>query len=169
MSDSKTNKPLIRFAIESDAESIISIHQDAVHMTASASYDQSIVDGWSPRDPERVKNMRIKLRDNPENTIILVIESDGVVAGFGEIAPQFEELRAVYVSPHFARRGLGGSLLHELEKHARNQGLSRLWLDSSLNAQNFYLANGYHTDGSGEHKLNSGQIMPCIKMSKILS
>ncbi len=165
----ETDKYLIRCAIESDASAIISVHRKAVHETASSFYSESILDGWSPIDDTRVENMRDKLRDNPENTIILVIESNGVVAGFGEIVPEFEELRAVYVSPDFGRLGFGGLLLQELESRARQTGLSRLWLDSSLNAQEFYKANGYQIDGPGEHKLNSGQIMPCIKMSKLLT
>lgn len=166
---SKTDKYLIRMACESDAESIISVHRNAVHVTAASFYTESILNDWSPENPERVIQMRAKLQVNPENTLILVIECDGVVAGFGEIAPQLEELRAVYVTPEFSRRGLGSALLLELEIRASKFGLHRLWLDSSLNAQEFYRLNGYQVDGPGTHKLNSGQIMPCIKMSKSLS
>lgn len=166
---SETDKYLIRTACEADAESIISVHQKAVHVTAASFYNESIVKDWSPLSFERAIHMREKLRDNPENTIILVIESDSVVAGFGEIAPQFEELRAVYVSPEFSRRGFGAALLRELENRARQAGLKKLWLDSSLNAQEFYRSNGYQVDGPGTHKLNSGQVMACIKMSKTLS
>lgn len=163
------NKYLIRQALVSDAEAIISVHQNAVHLTASVFYDQTILSEWSPKDPKRILKMRDKLKDNPEKTIILVIELNGQVAGFGEIAPQFEELRAVYISPDFSRQGLGRLLLYELETRARENGLTRLWLDSSLNAQEFYKASNYQVDSYGTHKLSTGRLMPCVRMSKNLT
>ena len=38
----------IRDAMDSDAKSIIFVHQSAVHETAKQSYDQKILDEWSP-------------------------------------------------------------------------------------------------------------------------
>lgn len=160
---------LIRDAIEPDAEGIISAHQNAVHVTCKDFYEQAILDEWSPIMPNRVFQMQEKLKSNPERSIILVIESEGKIAGFGEIVPAQEELRAVYIDPQFARMGFGRALLQKLESRAKKQGLAKLILHASLNAKNFYIQNGFQIDGEGNHKLNSGRLMPCIFMSKNLA
>jgi len=166
----KSNTWFIRDAIASDAESIISVHQNAVHQSANQSYDQAILDEWSPLLSTRVISMQDKIANNPEQAIIVVIVlSDGQVAGFAEIVPSLEELRAVYIEPKYSRLGLGTALLQEIETRAVKQGLAKLILHSSLNAKNFYLKNHYAIDGEGHHQLASGQLMPCIFMSKDLT
>ncbi len=160
---------LIRDALESDAEGIITVHQNAVHVTAKDFYEQEILDEWSPIFSSRTLLMQEKLEKNPENSIILVIESDGKIAGFGEIVPAQEELRAVYIDPQFARIGFGRALLQELISRAKKQGVAKLILHASLNAKNFYVQNGFKIDGEGNHKLSSGCLMPCIFMSKNLA
>ncbi len=160
---------LIRDALESDAEGIIFVHQNAVHVTAKDFYEHEILDEWSPILSGRVLQMQEKLENNPEKSIILVIESEGKIAGFGEIVPEEEELRALYVDPQFSRMGFGRALLQELESRAKKQGLAKLILHASLNAKNFYTQNGFKINGEGNHKLNSGRLMPCIFMSKNLA
>lgn len=161
---------LIRDAVSSDAKSIISVHQSAVHKTAKQSYDEKILEEWSPiQSLKREYLMQEKLKNNSEQAIMLVIEYNGQIAGFGEILPSMHELRAVYIDPRFGRMGLGAALLKELESRAIKQGLARLTLHSSLNAKNFYLKNGYVIDSEGHHKLTSGTLMPCIFMNKNLT
>jgi N-acetylglutamate synthase-like GNAT family acetyltransferase len=159
---------LIRDALESDAEGIISAHQNAVHVSAKLSYEQAILDEWSPILSSRVLQMQEKLQNNPEGAIILVVESEGRIAGFGEIVPSQKELRAIYIDPQFSRMGFGRALLQELESRAKKQGLAKLTLHASLNATDFYSQNGFKIDGEGNHKLSSGRLMPCIFMSKNL-
>jgi hypothetical protein len=45
----------------------------------------------------------------------------------------------------------------------------QLHLDASLNAELFYLAMGYEVVERGEHVLNSGQAMACVRMAKDLT
>ncbi len=160
----------IRDALVSDAKSIIFVHQSAVHQTAKHSYEQKILDEWSPiQSLKREYLMQEKLKNNTEGAIMLVIELNGQIAGFGEILPCMHELKAVYIDPKFGRMGLGAALLKELELRAIKQGLVKLTLHASLNAKNFYLKNGYVVDTDGHHKLASGTLMPCIFMSKNLA
>lgn len=53
------------------------------------------------------------------------------------------EVRAVYVHPDHARRGVGTALLSELERRARKRGFEALVLTASLNAVPFYEHRGY--------------------------
>ena len=78
------------------------------------------------------------------------------------------ELRACYVAPSAARRGVGSALVAEIERIGREHGLLYLRLDSSLTAQPFYTALGYQVEERHEHVLSSGVAMIAIKMRKQL-
>lgn len=159
---------IIRRATEADAAAIVQLHFDAVHITASARYEQNILDEWSKPVAGRLDQMREQLRVNKDQTDMFICELDGQPAGFGELASRTNEVRAVYVSPEFSGKGVGKALLKKLEEAARNYGLKSLWLDSSLNAAPFYASQGFEGDVEGEHILRSGQKMSCIKMQKQL-
>lgn len=88
--------------------------------------------------------------------------------GIGALVLAKSELRACYVAPQAARRGVGSALVHELERIARDNGLANVQMDSSVTAEPFYLAHGYNVRGRGEHTLSSGQRMACVKMEKAL-
>lgn len=172
MSDSTPRqKPAIRKATKTDAVGILRAHHAAVRITAAKDYDKDTLEEWSDWScdtDDRVARLEEQISNNPENTIMLVAEINGNIVGFGEVAPGIQELRAVYVSPGSGRNGIGRALLQELEAVARKQGVSRLWLDSSLTAESFYSSHGYLGDGRGEHQLRSGRKMPCVKMHKDL-
>jgi|694.fasta_scaffold142799_4 putative acetyltransferase len=158
----------IRGALQSDAQAIYEVHYEAVHKTAAADYELEILDEWSSNAANRVETLRTHIKDNPEQTVMIVAELDGRVVGFGEVVPSKNELRAVYVSPSVGRKGVGKALLYEIESIARQNQAEHLWLDSSLTAAKFYARNGYQNDGNSEHELKTGRKMQCVKMSKKL-
>jgi putative acetyltransferase len=168
-STSQQQNILIRNASKNDAAAIVRVHYDAVHFTAAKDYDQTILEDWSALADARIDRLEAQILNNPENTNMLVAELNGEIVGFGELATSTCELRAVYVSPRAARNGVGGALLNELEATARKKGVLNLWLDSSITAEPFYLSHGYLSDGRGEHHLQSGRKMICVKMHKNLA
>ena len=48
-------------------------------------------------------------------------EIDGRIVGIGALVLAKSELRACYVAPQTARRGVGSALMHELERIARDR------------------------------------------------
>jgi len=78
------------------------------------------------------------------------------------------ELRACYVSPHAARRGCGSALVREIERLARENGLMRLELAASINAEPFYLALKYEVRERSEVVLGNGHRMAAVWMEKNL-
>jgi putative acetyltransferase len=159
---------VVREATVEDARAIIQAHYDAVHTTAARDYETDVLDEWSAVVDDRVAPMQQQIEKNPDGSLMLVAEVDGRVVGFGEIVPTAGELRAVYVSSECGRNGVGRALLNELEIRARQFGVPKLWLDSSLTAEPFYRAHGYQSDERTEHRLRSGRMMPCVKMHKNL-
>jgi putative acetyltransferase len=136
-------------------------------MTAAADYEPIVLDEWSAPVDVRVEAMAKQIESNFEGATLIVAELDGLVVGFGEIIASRCELRAVYVSPSAGRSGVGRALLTALESRARELGAARLWLDSSITAEPFYLAHGYKSDGHSQHELRSGRKMACVKMHKL--
>ncbi|MEZ4487684.1 MAG: GNAT family N-acetyltransferase [Cyanobacteriota/Melainabacteria group bacterium] len=160
-------EPNIRRATKDDARSILETHYLAVHETAAADYPGEILDEWSATVDEDSFILE-KFSDNKEGELIYVAEIAGKIAAFGAIVPANNELRAVYVSPRFARQAIGSKLLVHLEAEAARYKMTELNLDSSLTAERFYLANGYLIKERGQHRLRSGRMMQCVHMYKLL-
>jgi putative acetyltransferase len=97
-----------------------------------------------------------------------VAEIDGEPVGIGAMVVSNSELRACYVAPSAARRGVGSALVADIERIAREHGLDHLQLESSITAEPFYSALGYQVEGRGEHLLSSGVPMAAVKMRKRL-
>ena len=98
----------------------------------------------------------------------LVAEVNGEVVGIGAVVLPSAELRACYVLPRAARKGCGTALVREIERMARESGLSRLHLVASVNAEPFYASLGYVVRERGEHVLSSGCGMAAVWMEKHL-
>jgi putative acetyltransferase len=148
-----------------DAEAVLRVHWDAVHHIACADYDAAVLDEWS-RTVDAARLATFAAHREADDERIVVAELSGEVVGFGSIVPRNEELRAVYVASRAARRRVGTAILRELERLARQLGLSMLRLNSSRTAEPFYRAGGYDVEGPGEHRLAGGRTMPCVRMSK---
>jgi putative acetyltransferase len=158
---------IIRPAAVSDAQRILAVHRAAVLQTAGSAYGLDILNAWAASsDPDSVRKMGCIIASQAE--LVMVAEEDGVVAGFGSIVLALEELRAVYVHPNFSRCGIGGRILGSLQQLASHHQMSILKMDASLNAEAFYLKHGFDSVGRGEHVLQDGTRMACIRMQKTL-
>ena len=105
---------------------------------------------------------------NADDEIRLVAELDGKPVGIGALILDRSELRAVYVSPEAARKGCGSALVQEIERIAKENGLARLTLAGSLNAEAFYSAQGYEVHERSEVVLRNGHRMAAVWMGKDL-
>jgi putative acetyltransferase len=139
------------------------IHTRAVRGLAAPYYSPEIIDGWAFRVTD--EGIRRFLR-NPDHEIRLIAELNGVPVGLGALVISELELRACYVVPEAARQGVGSALVREIERLARDHGLTELNLQSSINAEPFYIALGYAVVERGEHVLRSGHRMAAVRMRK---
>jgi GNAT superfamily N-acetyltransferase len=67
-----------------------------------------------------------------------------------------------------AQRGCGSALVREIERLAKEHGLSRLELAGSLNAEPFYASLGYEVKERSDVALPNGHRLPCVWMEKAL-
>jgi len=117
-----------------------------------------------------------------------VIEVDGELAGCGgwsrrrtlfggdarpdrdpaELDPAKDaaKIRAFFIHPNFARRGLGTLMLEHCENDAMAHGFSRFELMGTLPGVRLYAARGYQADERIEWPLGDGLVIPFIPMTK---
>ena len=155
-------------AIANDASAIAELHFASVHHFAVSVYPSEVLDLWSPApDERRIKRFHDAIVSDAE--VVVTAEVGGSLVGFGTIVPASEELRALYVHPTFAGRGIGSALLAHLESLARKQGNRSLNLKASLNAVEFYRKRGFEVVRPGTHRISADVEMACMEMRKVLS
>jgi GNAT superfamily N-acetyltransferase len=76
------------------------------------------------------------------------------------------KVRAIFVHPHFARRGLGSLILATVENAARNAGFRRYEMGSTLTGVPLYRLKGYVEVARIAVPLQNGETLPVVKMVK---
>jgi GNAT superfamily N-acetyltransferase len=75
-------------------------------------------------------------------------------------------IRAFFVHPAWARRGLGSQMLAQCERDARADGFRSLELVATLPGERFYRVRGYVSQGAREFTLPQNQTMTFVPMRK---
>jgi GNAT superfamily N-acetyltransferase len=76
------------------------------------------------------------------------------------------KIRAFFVHPNWARRGIGGLILDACENAAQAAGFKRLEMGATLRGVAFYKAKGYAVLENLEAPLGDGKVLPIIRMAK---
>jgi GNAT superfamily N-acetyltransferase len=76
------------------------------------------------------------------------------------------KIRAFFIHPDFARRGIGSQILEASEGAARAAGFSRFEMGATLTGVPLYLARGYQVVERIEVPLRNGQALAVVRMAK---
>ena len=76
------------------------------------------------------------------------------------------KIRAFFVHPDWARRGIGSLILKACENAAVEAGFTRLEMGATLSGVAFYRAKGYAEVESQTVALGNGEALPIVKMAK---
>jgi hypothetical protein len=151
----------IRPAVRDDVAEIARVRREAILSKAAGHYDQTILHDWA----DAVDVVRIKKRISDPNYIVLVATAADQMIGFAIAALSKNELQALYARPNPIGH-VGRELLAALEIRAF-EVVQSLGCDASLNAENFYKANGYAEQGRKDHiSSRRGLISPVVRMIK---
>ena len=143
----------------------LEIVNSAIRELAVTHYGPDAIAGWVvPIDD----NTLADLARNEDNEIRLIAELNGEPVAIGALIVERSELRACYVRPEAARRGCGAAVVREIERIAREYGLTRLELAGSLNAESFYSSLGYRVRERSEVVLRNRSRMAAVWMEKHL-
>lgn len=78
-------------------------------------------------------------------------------------------IRAFFVHPAYARRGIGRQLMDQSELCARKAGFQRLELMATLTGRNLYTVCGFHTVEEITLTLPDSVMLPVVRMEKVLA
>ena len=81
-------------------------------------------------------------------------------------APDAAKIRAFFVHPQWARRGIGTLLRAACENAAREAGFTRLELGVTLSGVAFYRAKGYATLENLQVPMGNGEMLAIVRMAK---
>ena len=76
------------------------------------------------------------------------------------------KIRAFFVHPSWARRGIGSMVLEACERAAMEAGFTRLEMGATLSGIPFYRARGYVEIESQTAPLANGEVLPLVRMAK---
>lgn len=76
------------------------------------------------------------------------------------------KIRAFFVHPAWARRGIGGMILEACENAAVAAGFTRLEMGATLSGIPFYQAKGYSAVENQGVPLGNGDFLPVVRMAK---
>jgi GNAT superfamily N-acetyltransferase len=85
---------------------------------------------------------------------------------FLDPATDAAKIRAFFIHPDWARRGIGSKILEACESAARAAGFSRFEMGATLTGVPLYLARGYHVIERIEVPLRNGAALPIVRMAK---
>jgi len=78
------------------------------------------------------------------------------------------KIRAFFVHPDWARRGIGSMILDACENAAAEAGFKSLEMGATLSGVPFYRAKGYTSVENQEAPLSNGESLPIVRMTKDL-
>jgi putative acetyltransferase len=129
----------------------------AIRELCAADYTPEQIEAWTyPKKPEHYVSPIT-------NGQVFVAEIDGRLVGFSEFSE--DEIRAVYVHPKFARKGIGSALFRRVAEELMLRGVVKAWLHASLTSVPFYSAMGCRAGEKLSHLLSSGMEIPCVLMT----
>ena len=76
------------------------------------------------------------------------------------------KIRAFFVHPDWARRGIGSMILKACENAAIEAGFTRMEMGATLSGVAFYRAKGYAEVENQVVPLGNGETLPIVKMAK---
>lgn len=76
------------------------------------------------------------------------------------------KIRAFFVHPDWARKGIGSLILQACEEAATTAGFTRLEMGATLSGVVFYRAKGYEPLETQQVPLANGELLPIVKMGK---
>jgi GNAT superfamily N-acetyltransferase len=76
------------------------------------------------------------------------------------------KIRAFFVHPAWARRGIGSLILEACENAATEAGFARLEIGATLSGVAFYRAKGYSAVENQAVPLGNGETLPIVRMAK---
>jgi GNAT superfamily N-acetyltransferase len=151
---------LPRKGTETDASAVFELRTAAIRHQCAGHYPAETIELWTEGNAPSLAF------SNFVSDSCYVIEIGGAVVASGAVDLSTGQVDAVFVDPRHIHKGVGSAMMRFLETTAIAAGLQRLNLESTLNAEEFYRANGFSSERPSKYHSPRGFTMDCIVMTK---
>ncbi|MCP4761384.1 MAG: GNAT family N-acetyltransferase [archaeon] len=143
----------VRLINEKDYISVTDIISENMRIVNSKSYPDSVIDFMC--DYYGIENFEERASEFKELFVVEKSDNSEEIIGVGgwKSIPNEQDLGYVscmFIKISYHSKGVGKLLLTEIEKTAKSNNISRLTLNSSINAENFYQKMGYNSESREE-------------------
>lgn len=139
---------LIRQATPNDAATLIDLYRDTVLTVNRRDYSQAEVEDWAscgevPKCKEMIKTHYFIVAETLQSQIV----------GFSSITPQ-GYLHSMFIHKDFQGKGVATMLLNEIERYAKERGITKITSEVSLTARPFFEKRGYAVETEQKRRAN---------------
>ncbi len=178
----KDEAPLLRLATRNDVPAISALIEQSVLRLQAGDYSKEQMEGALG------SVFGVDRRLIEDGTYFVVEAAAGELAGCGgwsrrktlfgsdahaarddemlDPAQDAAKIRAFFVHPDWARRGIGSRILEACESAAAEAGFSRFEMGATLTGERLYAVRGYVATDRIEVPLTNGETLPVIRMIK---
>lgn len=149
----------IRKALGADAQRVFDIRNQAINHQCLGHYAAADLRAWTDGS---LSEYFVELLERTGHVAMI---GDQIV-GSGMLDLESGQIDAVFVDPAYMAHGVGRRMINHLEQLARQAGLSRLILDSTLNAADFYRRCGFVGERIAQYSSPRGLTLACVPMTK---
>lgn len=128
---------VIRNYQPADAKALTDIFYDTIHATAISHYSPAQINAWAPLPKDYVRWQQ-QLDHKPPFVAII----DEQVVGFMTLEAD-GHIDWTYVHQDYQRQGIASALYQYLEQQARQQGITKLYVEASELARPFFNKQGF--------------------------
>ncbi|MEH6662991.1 MAG: GNAT family N-acetyltransferase [Parasphingorhabdus sp.] len=139
---------------ERDAELLAELFHASVHRLGGLDYSSAQLSVWSPAKPSASRY--VKQASDGRVFLIAVDENDQPI-GYGDLERD-GHIDHLYCHPDFAGKGVGKAIYQQLERAAKKQGISRLFVEASEAARRLFEQQGFSMDKRVEQMIDGVQI-----------
>lgn len=155
---------IVRRATASDIDEIHKMHISSIRELCQSHYTPAQIETWTATLQSESYLQAIEALD-----FRVAQYSDGRLAGIIIVDANCGVVRALYVAPFAAGKGLGKRLLCLAEGVILANGKREATLKATLNAEAFYRHHGWNREGCSAHCLGDERALPCALMRKQIS
>ncbi len=150
---------IIRKAEHQDVTAVLNVRKQAILAGCKDAYDSTQLDLWTGVSADKV------ITDMIVNSFY-VSKMGNEIVGTGKVDLTTGQIDGIFVLPSHFGLGLARAMLTFLEQKAKAHGLTKLFLDATLNAVNAYSAYGFIADTPRNYESPTGAVLRCVPMQK---
>jgi len=121
-----------------DAKALMDIFFNTIHKVNIKDYTQAQVDAWAPEEKYKIEDW--EKRFSRTNPIIATI--DDKIVGFAEFENN-GHIDCFYCHHEWINKGVGSALMDEIFYRAKNNNITKIFVESSITAKPFFEKKGF--------------------------